>query len=87
MHSRESVQFETMRWLIEQGYVFSRNGFTNNETWGALGLTDKGLAALNSVPDVLSGKEPLGKRLAVAVGKGSFEIIKELIPAIIQQAV
>jgi hypothetical protein len=55
--------------------------------WQGLRLTERGLNALNSVPDVLSGKEPLGKRLVVAVAKGSVNVIKQLIPTIIQQAI
>ena len=55
--------------------------------WQGLGLTKRGLDALNSVPDALSGKEPLGKRLVAAVGKESIATIKQLIPVIIQQAI
>jgi hypothetical protein len=55
--------------------------------WTALRLTERGLNILNSVPDVLSGKEPLGKRLVVAVAKGSVDVIKQLIPTVIQQAI
>jgi hypothetical protein len=48
---------------------------------GGLKLTKNGLSVLNSVPDVLSGKEPLGKRLAATVGKGSLETIKAIDPS------
>jgi hypothetical protein len=82
---RKDIQFQTIRWLIDHDYLYDEFGFVGGQ-WKGLGLTERGLAALNSVPDALSGKEPLGKRLSVAVGKGSIDMIKQLIPAIIQQA-
>ena len=51
-----------------------------------LRLTERALNVLNSVPDVLEGKEPLGKRLVAAVRKGSFEVIKQLVPVLIAKA-
>ena len=83
--TREELQFQTIRWLIDHDYLRDEFGVVGDE-WRGLGLTERGLTALNSVPDALSGKEPLGKRLVVAVGKGSIDTIKQLIPAIIQQA-
>ncbi len=83
--SRKDIQFQTIRWLLNRDYLYDEFGFIGVE-WKGLGLTERGLTALNSVPDALSGKESLGKRLSVAVGKGSLETIKQLIPAIIQQA-
>ncbi len=71
--------------LSRHGYLRDEFGVVGGQ-WRGLGLTERGLTALNSVPDALSGKEPLGKRLVVAVGKGSIDTIKQLIPAIIQQA-
>jgi hypothetical protein len=83
--SRKDIQFQTIRWLIDRDYLYDEFGFVGGE-WRGLGLTERGLTVLNSVPDALSGKEPLGKRLSVAVGKGGIDTIKQLIPAIIQQA-
>lgn len=82
--SREQIQFETIRWLIRSDYLTCEHGFVGG-SWQGLSLTERGLAALNSVPDAISGREPLGKRLVAAVGRGSLEIIKQLIPAAIQQ--
>jgi hypothetical protein len=82
--SRSDIQFRTIRWLIDHDYLRDEDGVVGGQ-WKGLVLTEKGLAALNSVPDALKGEEPLGKRLAKAVGKGSAEIIKQLVPAIIQQ--
>jgi hypothetical protein len=82
--SRQQIQFETIRWLTDHGYLYG--GGVVGGQWRGLKLTERALNALNSVPDVLAGKEPLGKRLTVAVGKGSFDAIKQLIPMIIQQA-
>jgi len=83
--SRKDVQFHTIQWLIDHDYLHDELGFVGGE-WKGLRLTERGLTALNSVPDALTGKEPLGKRLSVAVGKGSLETIKQLLPAVIQQA-
>ena len=82
--SRKDIQFATIRWLIDHDYLSDELGFIGGK-WAGLKLTERGLRALNSVPDALSGKEPLGKRLVVAVAKGSFDVIKQLIPAIIQE--
>lgn len=83
--TRDQIQFQTIRWLIKHDYLYDKGGVIGGE-WRGLGLAERGLTSLNSVPDVLSGKEPLGKRLVVAVGKGSINTIKQLIPVIIQQA-
>jgi len=83
--SRKDIQFQTIRWLIDHDYLCDELGYVGGE-WKGLRLTERGLTALNSVPDALTGKEPLGKRLSVAVGKASLETIKQLIPAVIQQA-
>jgi hypothetical protein len=83
--SREEIQFQTIRWLISHDYLYDEGGFVGGQ-WMGLGLTERGLAALNSVPDALSGKEPIGKRLVSAVGRGSIDLIKQLIPIAIQKA-
>jgi hypothetical protein len=84
-NSREEIQFQTIRWLVTNGYLYDEGGFVGGQ-WQGLGLAERGLAALNSVPDALSGQEPVGKRLVSAVAKGSVELIKQLIPVAIQQA-
>lgn len=87
--SKTVIQHETIRWLKEQGYVRGK-GLVNEHGglsyWQAVQLTERGLDALNSVPDVLQGKEPLGKRLGTAVASRSFDLIKTLIPMAIQYA-
>lgn len=83
--SREEIQANTIRWLDEHGYI-GLEGFVGRQ-WRGIGLTERGLRILNSVPDVLSGKEPLGKRLVAAVKTGSWDIIKQVVPAMIQKAV
>ena len=84
--SREQIQFQTIRWLISNDYLYDEGGMVGGQ-WVGLGLTQRGLAALNSVPDALSGKDPIGKRLISAVGRGSIDLIKQLIPLAIQKAV
>lgn len=83
--SRKDTQFQAIRLLIDHDYLYDEFGFVGGE-WQGLGLTERGLTVLNSVPAALSGKDPLGKRLCVAVGKGSVEAIKQLIPDVIRQA-
>ena len=80
--SRKDIQFRTIDWLVEHRYLIDDFGVVGGK-WQGLRLGERGLAALNSVPDALGGKEPLGKRLVTAVAKGSFEMIKQLLPAII----
>lgn len=84
--SRRDIQFQTITWLVAHDYLTDDGGMIGGQ-WRGLRLTERGLNVLNSVPDVLSGKEPLGKRLVVAVAKGSVNVIKQLIPTIIQQAI
>jgi hypothetical protein len=84
-NSRKEIQIETIRWLIANDYLFNDGGFVGGQ-WGGLCLTERGLAALNSVPDALSDKDPIGKRLVAAVGKGSIDLIKTLISLAIQRA-
>lgn len=83
--SREDIQFQTIQWLIQHDYLRNERGFCAG-AWLALSLTERALVALNSLPDALAGKEPLGKRLVTAVAGGGADIIKKLVPAIIQQA-
>jgi len=83
--TREEIQLQTIRWLIKHGYLSNEFGMVGGE-WKGLGLTERGLVALNSVPEALAGKDPLGKRLAAAVATGSADVIKKLIPVAIQQA-
>jgi hypothetical protein len=84
--SRRDIQFQTISWLVAHNYLSDEGGMIGGQ-WRGLQLTKRGLKILNSVPDVLSGKEPLGKRLVVAVAKGSVDVIKQLIPAVLQQAI
>jgi hypothetical protein len=83
--TREDIQSQTIHWLIKHQYLYCEYGFS--QYWKGLGLTERGLIALNSVPDALTGKEPLGKRLTIAVGKGSLDVIKQLLPTFIQQSI
>jgi len=82
--TRQQIQFDTIRWLIDHDYLYG--GVVIGGQWINLRLTERALNVLNSVPDVLEGKEPLGKRLVAAVRKGSFEVIKQLVPVLIAKA-
>jgi len=90
--SRADVQRETVSWLTEHGYLttFGLTGTTEGQLigarWSYVQLTERALVALNAVPDVLQGKEPLGKRLISAVKANSFEAIRALVPIAIRYA-
>jgi hypothetical protein len=80
--SRAAIQSETIQWLREHGYLTGKG--VVGGVWQHLQLTERALLALNSVPEALAGKEPLGKRLVAAVGKGSIELMKQLVPVAIK---
>jgi hypothetical protein len=82
--TRQQIQFDTIRWLIDHDYLY--DGGVVGGQWMDLRLTERALNVLNSVPDILEGKEPLGKRLVAAVHKDSFEVIKQLVPVLIAKA-
>ena len=82
--TRQQIQFDTIRWLIDHNYLYG--GGVVGGQWRDLRLTERALNSLNSVPDALAGKDPLGKRIVAAVRKGSVEAIKQLIPIAIEKA-
>lgn len=88
--SRAQIQMSTILWLRSNGYLAPKGsgaGFINNRglgQWYNLELTQIALSVLNSVPDVLQGKDPLGKRLVDAVKSGGATCIKSLLPVAIK---
>ena len=84
---RPTIQRDTIQWLVTQGYLNCDDPYAGiGNEWEGFVLSEKGLVALNSVPDAISGKDPLGKRLISATAKNSLDLVKQLIPLIIQQA-
>jgi hypothetical protein len=50
-------------------------------------LTTKGLAILNSVPDSLKEKTPIGQRISVALKSGTREAVNTVISQLISASV
>lgn len=71
----------TVRWLAESGYLrFEQENCVL--VWDAV-LTPKGLEALCTVPDALSGKPSLGERLNTAATEGGKTLLAETIKAVL----
>ncbi len=79
---------DTIRFLNDEGFL-------RYESWSAgstiyfesVSLTAKGLAVLNTVPDVLKEKTTLGEKLRNSLRSGSSEALKTLVNQIISVAV
>ena len=72
--------FSTMDWLIAAGYISCRIRHSHGSDTV---LTARGLEALKSVPDSLTGKESLGAQLIDAAREGATGRVKELAGATI----
>jgi hypothetical protein len=77
---------DTLLFLEREGFIRFDSRITNEVFQGAT-LTSKGLAILNSVPEVLNEKTPLGQKLSGALKGGSKEVIKTVVNQIISAAV
>lgn len=84
--SRSAIQKHTILWLIRHDYILNKALVTDERAHRIL-LSERALAVLNSVPDVISGKQPLGTRLVSAVASGSWDVVKQLIPIAIQNSI
>lgn len=75
----EPLEFfdNTILWLIESGYVISRNSSSYAYTFETCTLTAKALEVLKAVPQSVGG-ETLGGRLAAAAKDGATGKLKEL---------
>lgn len=76
------VVFDSIRWLIDAGYLWSRATTTNLSLLDVV-LSPKGFEVLNSVPDALNSKESIGKLLSKGIKKLSSETINQIISAAI----
>jgi hypothetical protein len=74
---------DTILFLEREGFIRYEARVTN-EYFEAVSLTSKGLAILNSTPDVLKEKTPLGNRLGSVVREGSKELIKAVVEQVIK---
>ena len=75
----------TMGWLADSGYIRAA-GATQYAMTGAV-LTAKGLEALKATPEALSGKTPVGERIAQLVATGSMDLAREAARVAISSAV
>lgn len=91
----EAIKFvESIKWLEKEGFVRFTSSFCPeaalaHTVFFGLVLTAKGLAILNSVPEILQEKETLTLRQKLSNGlqSGSKEAVKTVVNQIISTAV
>jgi hypothetical protein len=66
---------DTIMFLEREGFI-RYESYITNDLFIYVSLTSKGLAILNSIPDALQEKGPLGRKLINSVKDGSQELIK-----------
>jgi hypothetical protein len=76
-----------IEWLIAEGFMKGKCVWQEPTTFIEAILTSKGFAALNSIPDAIKEKQPLGKRITSALKNGSKETAMELIHVIVREFV
>lgn len=77
----------TVEFLGREGFIRYRSANSNAEFFLGVVLTSKGLAILNSTPEVLKDKEPLGKSLGAALKSGSKDVLKTVMEKVVESAV
>lgn len=77
---------DTILFLEREGFIRYESRVTN-ENFNGVSLTSKGLADLNSTPDALREKMPLGRKLITVVREGSPEVIKIVVEQLIKGAI
>ncbi len=78
-----SVYADTITFLREEKFIRSGNSVNHGKMTPNVVLTSKGLAVLNSTPEVLQSKAPLGERVKDVAKSGSKEAISAVIQAVI----
>lgn len=78
-----SVYADTVTFLREENFIRSGNSVNHGKMTSNVVLTSKGLAILNSTPEVLQTKAPLGERVKDAATSGSKEVLSAIIQAVI----
>ena len=73
------IFYETMLWLKEYDYITFWEHEMEARTFYHVQLTEKGLSALNMVPDSLKEKVTMGSKIASAVKSGAKDIMSECI--------
>ena len=67
----------TVKWLISNGFLTAMP-YIQSDSFGDAVLTPKGLEVLNSIPESLSAKQPIGERLTEATKTGAKEILRSV---------
>jgi hypothetical protein len=77
------VYAATLSFLRDEGFVRSGNSVNRGLMTSNVVLTSKGLDILNSTPEVLQVRAPLGERVKDVAKSGSKEVLSAVIQAVI----
>jgi hypothetical protein len=76
---------DTIIFLEREGFI-RYESYVTNDHFNNVSLTSKGLAILNSTPDALQERVPLGTKLINAARDGSQAVIKMVVEQLINNA-
>lgn len=79
--------FSTLEWLKKHGYISFECPELGWANYYDVQLTEKGLTALNAVPDALKEKKTVGDKVVEVVKTGSKELMSECIRQIVRATV
>jgi hypothetical protein len=77
------VYADTVSFLRNENFIRSGNSVNQGKKTSNVVLTSKGLAVLNSSPEVLQVKAPLGERVKEVAKSGSKEVLSAIMQAVI----
>lgn len=77
----------TLEWLKKHDYISFECPELGWANYYGVQLTEKGLTALNAIPDALKEKKTIGAKLVEVVKTGSREMISECIRQAVRAAV
>jgi hypothetical protein len=80
------VYASTVKFLLDEGFIRGDKSIREYKSTPNVVLTTKGLAVLNSVPDPLQERTPLGQRVSGALKSGTKEAINAVISQVIAAA-
>ena len=81
-----NVYASTVSFLRDEGFIRSGKSVNRGKLTSNAVLTSKGLAVLNSTPEILQDKSPLGERMKDAAKSGSKEVLSAIMQAVITTA-
>jgi len=68
--------FSSIQWLINEGYISSRDLLPTQRHFRQVVLTQKGLSILNFTPNILIHKQSIGDRLVASAKAGAIDVLK-----------